>query len=164
MSGFCFWLFRFLSVRCEAVVTSQGSVFVFWSVEPFTTRPLFGFYLPVFFFSCMVCSSTPCAFFFSLSLRRWGTPNLFGLGFPLCSRGHDLLLRPVLRGRHLHQGFHPHLFFFSTSLVFLVVFVVFDLGLSLSLSISLYLSLSLSVVWLLWVIACTWKSERGGGL
>ena len=46
----------------------------FCSFEPFTTRPVFGF---VFFFFCMVCSSTPCVLFLSLSLslRRWGNPN-----------------------------------------------------------------------------------------
>ena len=66
--------------------------------------------------------SLSLSFSLSFSLRRWGNPNLFGLGFPLCFRGHNLLLRPVLRGRHLHQGLHPHLpFFLSTSLVSLVV-------------------------------------------
>ena len=42
-------------------------------------------------FSCMVCSSTPCVLSLSLSLRRWGTPNLFGLGFPLCFFNLDTL-------------------------------------------------------------------------
>ena len=102
---------------------------------------------PLRFFLCLVLSSTPClSLCFSLSFphRRWGNPNLFGLGFPLCSRGHDLLLRPVPRGRHLHQGFRPHLFFFFfLSLLDVARFsggwwwlVVFDLGLSLSLSLS----------------------------
>ena len=89
MSGFCFWLFRFLSVLCDAVVISQGSVFCPCSFEPFTTRPVFGGCLrpsssssssSVWFAS----SATFFFFFLSLSLRRWGTPNLFGLGFPLC--------------------------------------------------------------------------------
>ena len=48
-----------------------------------------------------------------LSFRRWGNPNPFwGLGFPLCFRDHDLPLRSVLRGRHLHQGCRPPLLFF----------------------------------------------------
>ena len=63
--GFCFWLFRSLSVLCAAVVISQGSVFIFCSFEPFTTRPVSVFYLLVLFFSCLVLSSTPCL---SLSL------------------------------------------------------------------------------------------------
>ena len=109
-----------------------GSVSVFLFVEPFhdPTGVCCLIACPLRSFLCLVLSSTPClSLCLSLSLslsfphRRWGNPNLFGLGFPLCSRGHDLLLRPVPRGRHLHQGFRPHLLFFcfSTSLVFLVV-------------------------------------------
>ena len=82
MSGFCSLLFRFLSVRCEAVVISQGSVFIFWSVEPFTTRPVFGFYLPVFFFFLYglfvdaVCSRS-LSLSLSLSLSGAGEPQTF---------------------------------------------------------------------------------------
>ena len=93
----------------------------------------------VFSFVWLV-SSTPCFLLFSFSLRRWGNPNLFGLGFPLCFRGHALAPRPVLRGRHLLPGHLPHLFFFFSDAVRLSGggwswLVVVALGLSLSLSL-----------------------------
>ena len=50
----------------------------FCSFEPFTTRPVFGFYLPVFFFflyGLFVDAVCSLFFFLSLSLRRWGNPN-----------------------------------------------------------------------------------------
>ena len=53
----------------------------------------------------------------SLSYRRWGNPNLFGLGFPLCFRGHALAPRAVPRDRHLLPGHLPHLFFFFSFVV-----------------------------------------------
>ena len=81
MSGFCFWLFRFLSVLCDAVVISQGSVFCPCSFEPFTTRPVFG--------GCLRPSSSSVWFvssatFFFLSLSQaLGNPKPFWFGVPL---------------------------------------------------------------------------------
>ena len=78
--------------------------------------------------SCVwLVSSTPCFLF--LFLRCWGNPNLFGLGFPLCSLrpAHALRPRPVLRVPHVHLGVAPApVFFFfpffpSPSLAFLVL-------------------------------------------
>ena len=84
LSGICSGSSGFLSVLCEIFVIFQGSVFLFWTVEPFTTRPVSGLYLPVplFFFLSGLFVDAVCSL--SLSFRRWGTPNLFGLGFPLC--------------------------------------------------------------------------------
>ena len=76
----------------------RGRWFVFWSVEPFTTQPVSGFYLPVFFFSCMVCSPTPCALFLSLS-GAGETQTPFGVWVSpcvLCIPGRGLHLQPVL--------------------------------------------------------------------
>ena len=89
---FLLWSWFYHLVACIAFFVSRvGLCMVF---KPFKPRPVFWFYLPVSFFFCLVCSPTPCPFFFSFSLslslslyfslRRWGTPNLFGLGFPLC--------------------------------------------------------------------------------
>ena len=114
MSGFCFLLFRFLSVRCEAVVISQGSVLIFWSVEPFTTRPVFGFYLPVSSFFLVWCVRRRRVFSFSLS-QALGNPKPFWFGVPLVflQPGHALRPRSVRLPLHLHPGIAPHLFFFS---------------------------------------------------
>ena len=86
--GLLFWLFGLLSVPCEAIVISQGSVVVFGTLSPSRPDP---------------CSVFECArllllsgYFrrrrfslvlsLSLSLRRWGNPSpIWGLGFPLCS-------------------------------------------------------------------------------
>ena len=84
--GYLFWLFRFLSVLCEAVVLSQGSVYVFVPLSPSRPDPCLASICLSPFFSCMVCSSTPCvfSFFFSLSLRHWETQTPFGwFGVPL---------------------------------------------------------------------------------
>ena len=54
LSGFCFWLLRSLSVLCEAVVLSQGSVLFSGPLSP--SRPD-----PCLFFNCLSSS------FFSLS-------------------------------------------------------------------------------------------------
>ena len=68
-------------VVCLAFL-SLGLVFVM-DFKPFKPRPVFGFLYVSLFFSCIwLVSSTPCFLF--LFLRRWGNPNLFGLGFPLC--------------------------------------------------------------------------------
>ena len=75
---------------------------------------------PCLFFICVLLfsfvrwvSSTPCSLFLVLSLRRWGNPNLFGLGFPLCSLlpARGLRLRPVLPPLQLHPGYAQPLFF-----------------------------------------------------
>ena len=79
--GLLFWFCSFLFVLCEAVVISQGSVFVFGPLSP--SRPD-----PCLFFNCLFSSffSLSGAFVDAvpLSLRRWGNPNLFGLGYLLC--------------------------------------------------------------------------------
>ena len=79
--GLLFWLCSFLFVLCEAVVISQGSVFVLGPLSP--SRPD-----PCLFFNCLSSSFFSLSGAFvdavSLSLRCWGNPNLFGLGFPLC--------------------------------------------------------------------------------
>ena len=77
-------------------------------VLPFKPRPVFGLLSVSLFFSfCLVCSSTPC-FFFSFSAA--GETQTFVVWFSRMFRGHDLLLQPVPRGRHLHQGLHPVVF------------------------------------------------------
>ena len=79
--GLLFWLCSFLFVLCEAVVLSQGSVFVFGPLSP--SRPD-----PCLFFNCLSSSFFSLSGVFvdavSLSLRRWGNQNFFGFGFPLC--------------------------------------------------------------------------------
>ena len=116
MSGFCSLLFRFLSVRCEAVVISQGSVFIFWSVEPFTTRPVFGFYLPVSSFFLVWFVRRRRVFSFSLS-QALGNPKPFWFGVSLVflQPGHALRPRSVRLPLHLHPGIALHLFFFFSS-------------------------------------------------
>ena len=119
MSGFCSLLFRFLSVRCEAVVISQGSVFIFCPLSPSRPDPCLASICLSSSFSCMVCSSTPCVLVLvlslSLSLRRWGTPNLFGLGFPLCFFNLDTLsaLDPYVFLFTYTQALPRTCFFFS---------------------------------------------------
>ena len=114
--GLLFWLCSFLFVLCEAVVISQGSVFVFGPLSPSRPDPclLFNCLSSFVFFLCLVFSSTPCLSL-SLSLSGAGETQTFWFGFPL------VFLRPAraLRHRsvhlplHLHQGHLPHLFFFS---------------------------------------------------
>ena len=73
--GLVFWFFRFLSVLCDAVVISQGSVFCLCSFEPFTTRPVLGVCLRPSSSSVWFVSS---ATFFSLfSLSGAGEPQTF---------------------------------------------------------------------------------------
>ena len=75
-SGFCLFVVKlllFLGGRCMF----SGPL------SPSRPDPCLVFICLSSFFSCMVCSSTPCVLF--LSLRRWGTPNLFGLGSPCVS-------------------------------------------------------------------------------
>ena len=117
LSGICSGSSGCLSVLCEVFVISQGSVFLFWTVEPFTTRPVSGLYLPVpFFFLSGLFVDAVCSLSLSLSLslRRWGTPNLFGLGFPLCFSILDTLLAidPYIVPYTYPQVTLPLLFFF----------------------------------------------------
>ena len=83
---FLLWSWFCHLVACIAFFVSRvGLCMVF---KPFKPRPVFGSICLCPSFFCLVCSSTPCPLFLSLSLslslRRWGTPNLFGLGFLLC--------------------------------------------------------------------------------
>ena len=67
----------------KSLLFLRGRFFCLCSFEPFTTRPVFGVCLRPSSSSVWFVSSATF-FSLSLSLRRWGTPNLFGLGFPLC--------------------------------------------------------------------------------
>ena len=67
----------------KSLLFLRGRFFCLCSSEPFTTRPVFGVCLRPSSSSVWFVSSATF-FSLSLSLRRWGTPNLFGLGFPLC--------------------------------------------------------------------------------
>ena len=96
-------------VACIAFFCLWGWSFV-WSLSPSSPDPcLFFLYVSLFFSLVWLVSSTPCSLFLSLSLRCWGNPNRFGLGFPLCSLppAHVLRPRPVLRVPHLHLGEAP---------------------------------------------------------
>ena len=144
-------------------------VFV-WHGEPFKTRPvsvclsasssflLFGGFRRRRVLSFSLSLYLSLSLSLSLFLRRWGNPNLFGLGFPLCFRGHPLALLPVLRGRHLPPGHLPHLFFFFlTPFVFLVVVGLGWLWLLLaSLSLSLFVGSGA-------LCACMHSLDREGG-
>ena len=75
MSGCCFGSSGFCLFFVKPLLFLRGRCLL-WSFEPFTTRPVFGFYLPVFF-SCLVFSSTPCSLFLSLSLSGAGETQTF---------------------------------------------------------------------------------------
>ena len=88
LSGFCYWFFRSLSVRCEAIVISQGSVLLSGPLSP--SRPD-----PCLFFNCLSSSflslsgvfvdavslSLSLSFFLSQALGK-PKPRV-GFGFPL---------------------------------------------------------------------------------
>ena len=112
--GLVFWVFSFLSVLCDAVVISQGSVFCRCFFEPFTTRPVFGVCLRPSSFVWLFSSAT---FFLSLALSQaLGNPKPFWFGVPLVflHPGHAHRPRPVHRRPHIPQGIAPApVFFFS---------------------------------------------------
>ena len=113
-----------------------------WSLSPSSPDPCLVLFACVllFFLSGLFVDAVS-----SLSVSQaLGNPKPFWFGVPLVflQPGRDLSLRPVPRGRHLHQGHLPHLFFFfSSSLVFVVVVV--GRGLSCVFWAPLPLSLSL---------------------
>ena len=119
LSGFCSLLFRFF-VRslCSRCYFSGVGVYFFCSFEPFTTRPMFGFYLLVFFFLYGLFVDA-VSLSVSLSLRRWGNPNLFGLGFPLCFFDLDALsdIDPYIFPYSYTKVPPPHLFFVFLAVV-----------------------------------------------
>ena len=150
MSGWCLVASGFLSVRYKVVALSQGSVSGFWFFEPSTTRPVFGFlFAGLLFFLYGLFVDAVCSL--SLSLRRWGNPNLFGLGFPLCFFILDTLsaLDPYIFLLTFPKASLPHLFFFlsSSSLVSGSVFSRF---------------LSCRCWWSWWVFFCPWSWSLSG--
>ena len=158
--GLCLVVFRFFWSLFALILSccfSQGLV-CYLVLKPFRARPVFGV-LSVSLLICLVRSLTPFSLFLlSLSFRRWENPSLFGLGFPLCFCGHDFVLQPGLRGRHLHQGSHPACCFFS----FAVIVRLFGGGWSWFVG-----PLSLSDFWVVLVRlvhACKYEIERGVGL
>ena len=144
MSGFCFLLFRFLSVLCEAVVISQGSVFLFLvPLSPSRPDPCWCLFACPLLFLVWFVSSTPCFFSLSLSLslslflsQALGNPKPFWFGVPLVflHPGHALRPRSVRLPLHLHPG-QPRTCFF-----FFVVVARFRFG------VFSFLVLSVSVV------------------
>ena len=113
--GLLFWLFRFLSVLCEAVVHSQGSVFVFVPLSPSRPDP------------CLLFNSLSSSFLFlsgtfidsvSLSLSLFlshalGKPKPFWFGVPFVFSWPRSRTSTLPRDRHLLPGHLPHLFFCS---------------------------------------------------
>ena len=179
-SSVCFPVWSwFLSFGCLFRVFCLWGWYFVWSLSPSSPDPCLVFCMCPSFFFCLVHASPPCflSFFFlalSLSLRCWGNPNLFGLGFPLCSLppAHALRPRPVLRVPHLHLGEAPAPVFFCYVAVarcpcrvffLLVSLVVVGLVLSWLFWASLPLSLSL---WFyagaLWVCMHVSERERDG--
>ena len=63
-------------------VSGVGSLSGFRALQA-PTR-IWRLYVSLFFSFVWLVSSTPCFLVSSVSLRRWGNPNLLGLGFPLC--------------------------------------------------------------------------------
>ena len=124
--GLMFWFFSFLSVFCDAVVISQGSVFCLCFFEPFTTRPVLGVCLrPSSSSVWFVSSATFCLFSLSQAL---GNPKPLWFGVPLVflHPGHALRPRPVHFHPHIPQGIAPAPVFFFVRVVVLVFGLVFS--------------------------------------
>ena len=107
---------------------------MFGTVSPSRPDPCLFFICVLLFSFVRWVSSMPCSLFLVFSLRRWGNPNLFGLGFPLCSLlpARGLRLRPVLPPLQLHPGYAQPLFFFFLFFFFFVFIARFPVRIFLS--------------------------------
>ena len=146
------FLFFVLQVFCLFLVMPllflRGRFFVFVPLSPSRPDPCLVFVCVRLLFSVWLVSS---ATFLSLSLSQaLGNPKPFWFGVPLVflHPGHALRPRSVRLPLHLHPGFAPHLFFFSSSsLVSGSVFSRF---------------LSCRCRWSWWVVFCPWSWSLSG--
>ena len=95
----------------------RGRCFFSGPLSPSRPDPYLAYICLSPFFSCLVCSSTPCVLFLSLSLSQaLGNPKPFWFGVPLVflHPGHAPRHRSVHRPLHLPPGHAPApVFFFS---------------------------------------------------
>ena len=127
------YVFLGSSGRCLFNVQSlffSGFGCLFGTLSPSRPDPCLVLFVFVLFFLFVWFVRRHRIFLFSLS-QALGKPKPFWFGFPLVFSWPRSLTTPVLRGRHLHPGYLPHLFFSSpSSFVFSVVVGLLLSGLS----------------------------------
>ena len=164
MLGWCFGssVFCLFFVKPLLFLRGRCLFLVLWALHD-PTRVSCLFVCPPRSFRCLILSTTPClSLSLSLSLSGAGETQTFLVWVSPCVFAATIsFYDPYFKDDTYTKVSTRTCFFFSFSFDVARLsggcwlwFVVFDLG----------LSLSLSVVWLHWVLACTYKSERGGCL